>query len=85
MYQGSLQFTYVGADIVSYEDGHIFRKMDIVDFCFLLQDGNSSLQVRRVDICHQSPLKPRNQSFFQSFKFPRRAIAGHGDLLAVLV
>ena len=60
-------------------------KRDLFLLRLLLQDGNFSLQVGRLDVGDQSPLEAAAQAVFEFRQLLRRPVAGDHDLLHRLV
>ena len=59
--------------------------MDVDEFRFPVDDGDTGLVVRRLDIRQQAPLEPGPQPVLQRLDLLGRPVGGEDDLLAALV
>src|SRR4051812_38263749 len=83
--QRTFKFTYIGANIRSYEQSNVCGKRDPLLLALLLQDRNLGLEIRRLNVCDQSPLKSAAQTIFDLGKFFRRPVTRNHNLLHRLV
>ena len=83
--QITFQFPNVGSDALSDEECHLMGKIDLLLLRLLSQNGHLCLQVRRLDVGDESPLKARAQPLFQRGDLFRRRVRRKDDLLLRLI
>ena len=82
---GTLDLTDVGAEILCEEGENVIGNGHVDLICLLLDDGGTELQIRRLDIRDETPLKAGLESILQRLDFTGRAVGGHDDLLTGLM
>ena len=65
--------------------GHIVGQVKIEQLGFALDDGDTGLKIRRLNVSGQAPLKPGAQTLLQRFDLLRRAVRRDDDLPAIVV
>ena len=71
--------------MVGNELGHILGQVQMQKLCLALDDGHAGLEIRRLDIGGQAPLKAGAQALFQALDLLGRAVGGNDDLLVGIV
>ena len=84
-HQRAFQFAHIGAHVTCDKQRHVHRKMRVFQLRLALQDRDLCFQIRRLDVDHQTPLKARAQTIFETVQLLGRTIARDDDLLAVFV
>ena len=59
--------------------------LQIEQLGFALDDSNSGLEIRRLDVCNQTPFKPGAQTLFERLDLLRRTVGGQDNLFACLI
>jgi len=83
-FQCTFQFPDVRANALSDEESCIVGQVDLRLVGLLHQNGNTGLQLRRLDRHGQTPAKTRFQTFLETIDLFRVTITGEDDLLAAL-
>src|SRR5712691_1152850 len=83
--QRAFQFAYVGFDCPRNIFRNVVRQAEAFVLRFFLQNGDLSLEIRRLDVRDQSPLKPRAKPLLDGIDVLRQAVRGDNDLLLLLV
>ncbi len=78
--QRSFQLAHIRTNILRDIQRHVRRQGDFLLLGFLLQNCHLRLEIRRLDVCNQSPLKPAAQPVFNLRQFFRRTVARDHDL-----
>ena len=71
--------------MVGDEFSHILGQIQVEQLGLTLDDGHAGLEIRRLDIGGQAPLKAGTQALFQALDLLGRAIRGNHDLLVGIV
>ena len=85
LFHGAFQLADVVLQVVGDELGHILGQIQVQKLCLALDDGHAGLEVRRLDIGGQAPLKAGAQALFQALDLLGRAIGSNDDLLVGVV
>ena len=68
-------------DHIFWNDRHIAEYLILK---LLVEDGHPGFEIRRLDVCGESPLAPGDQAVVQPLEFLRGLVGGDHDLFPVL-
>ena len=83
--EGAFQFADVGVDVVSNIFYHFVGHLHSVVGQFLAQDTHAGLDIRRQQLCSQTPFQARRETGLEALQFARGFVAGDDNLFACLV
>ena len=83
--QRAFELAHVGLDGARNVFRHVVGQTEALVLGLFLQNRDPGLEVRRLDVRNQSPLKPRTQTFFDGIDVFRQAVRGNHNLLLLLV
>ena len=60
LFQCAFEFAHVGAQVLGDQERHIVTEIDLLGFGFLLQNGDTHFEFRRLDLYGKAGAKTRN-------------------------
>src|ERR1039457_5143048 len=81
----AFEFAYITGIAGCQQINDIFRQFYLCYFTFFFEDCYFCFQIRRLDICDQTPLETRTQTFFKIGYFSWKFIRSYHDLLLHVV
>src|SRR5262249_4293856 len=81
----AFEFAYIGADMTRQKEDDIVGNEEIFRFGLVTQNGDTSFELRRLNVRHDPPLKARDEALLERRNLFWRAIARDHDLLTRVV
>ena len=85
LFHGAFQLTDVLLQMIGDVFRHVIGQVQVQQFRLALDDGHAGLEIRRLDVGGQAPLKPGAQTLFQTLDLLGGTVRRDDDLPAVVV